>query len=126
MAVINKVNNTANVVYDGKIMNSNTVSTLLLLAPLVTMAVDKLTANIGEFLSYTITITNVSLSTYTNILFTDVIANGATYVVDSFKVNGAAATPLVNGQTLSYTIANIAALGVVSIHFQSKVIGGED
>lgn len=125
MALINKVDNAASVVYDGNTINSNTVSTLLLLAPTITKVVDKLTANVGDVLTYTVTVSNISLSAYTNIPFSDIIAAGATYVADSFKVNGAAATPTVTGQTLSYTIPNIAALGVTTIQFQVTVVGGE-
>ncbi|MEG0366415.1 MAG: DUF11 domain-containing protein [Coprobacillus sp.] len=125
MALINKVDNAASVVYDGNTINSNTVSTLLLLAPTITKAVDKLTANVGDVLTYTVTVSNISLSAYTNIPFSDIIAAGATYVADSFKVNGTAVTPTVTGQTLSYTIPNIAALGVATIQFQVTVVGGE-
>lgn len=124
MALINKVDNTANIVYGGNTINSNTVSTLLLLAPTITKAVDKLTANVGDVLNYTVTVSNISLSAYTNIPFTDIVADGATYVTDSFKVNGSAATPTINGKTLSYTIANIAALEAVTIQFQVTVVGG--
>lgn len=126
MALINQVDNTASVVYDGATIDSNTVSTLLLLPPTIVKVVDKLTASIGDVLTYTITITNVSLSAYTDIPFADIVADGATYVTDSFTVNGTATTPTITGQTLSYTIANLAALGVVNIQFQVTVIGGQN
>ena len=124
MALINKIDNTATITYGGNPINSNTVETLLLLAPTITKTVDKLTANVGDKLVYTITVSNVSLSPVTNIPFTDIIAAGATYVTDSFKVNSTAATPTINGQTLSYTIASIAALGTATIQFQVTIVGG--
>lgn len=124
MALINKIDNAASVVYDGNPITSNTVETLLLLAPTITKAVDKLTAVVGDTLTYTITVTNLALSPLSNIPFTDIIAEGATYVADSFKLNGSSATPTVTDQTLSYTIASIAALGVATIQFQVTVVGG--
>ena len=124
MALINKLDNTASVTYGGSPVNSNTVSTVLLLAPTILKAVDKLTASIGDTLTYTVTITNVGLNPLTNLPFTDVIPAGATYVTDSFKVNNTAATPTLTTNTLTYTIPSIASLGVATITFQVKVMGG--
>lgn len=124
MALINKIDNTANITYGGNTITSNNVETLLLLAPTITKAVDKLTANIGDTLTYTVTVSNLSLSAYTNIPFSDTVAAGATYVASSFKVNGTAQTPTINGTTLSYTIPNIASLGTATIQFQVTVVGG--
>lgn len=124
MALINKIDNTASVTYGGSPINSNSVSTVLLLAPTLLKAVDKLTASIGDTLTYTITITNVGLNPITNLPFTDVIPTGASYVTDSFTVNGTEATPTLTNNTLTYTIPNIASLGTASLQFQVKVIGG--
>ena len=115
MALINKLDNTASVTYGGNPINSNTVSTVLLLAPTLLKAVDKLTASIGDTLTYTVTVTNVGLNALTNLPFTDTIPAGATFVAGSFTVNGAAATPTVTSNTLTYTIPNIASLGTASI-----------
>lgn len=123
MAVINQLQNTASVTYGGNPVNSNTVTTLLLLPPTILKAVDKLTASIGDTLTYTVTITNVSLSALTNLPFSDSLPAGGTYVTDSFKVNGAAATPTLNANTLTYTIPNIAAGGTAVLTFQVKVVG---
>ena len=68
--------------------------------------------------------TNVGLNALTNLPFTDTIPAGATFVAGSFTVNGAAATPTVTSNTLTYTIPNIASLGTASIQFQVKVVGG--
>ena len=51
MALINKLDNTASVTYGGNPINSNAVSTVLLLAPTLLKAVDKLTASIGDTLT---------------------------------------------------------------------------
>lgn len=126
MALINKLDNTASVTYGGSPVNSNTVSTVLLLAPTILKAVDKLTASIGETLTYTVTITNVGLSQLTNLPFTDVLPNGSTFVTGSFTVNGSAATPTLTSNTVTYTIPTIAALGTASIQFQVKVVGGSN
>lgn len=124
MALINQLNNTASVTYGGSTISSNTVSTILLLAPTILKAVDKLTANIGDTLTYTVTITNLGLSAITNLPFTDAVPAGSTFVTGSFTVNGTAATPTVTGSTLTYTIPSIAALGTAAVQFQVKVVGG--
>ena len=124
MALINKIDNTASVTYGGNPINSNSVSTVLLLAPTLLKSVDKLTANIGDTLTYTVTVTNVGLNALTNLPFTDVVPAGATFVTGSFNVNGTAATPTVTNNTLTYTIPSIASLGTANIQFQVKVVGG--
>lgn len=124
MAVINKLDNTASVSYGGNTINSNAVSTALLLAPTILKAVDKLTANIGDTLTYTVTISNLGLSPLTNLPFTDNLPAGATFTTGSFTVNGAAATPTLTSNTLTYTIPSIAALGSAVLQFQVKIVGG--
>lgn len=124
MALINKLDNNASVTYGGQQVSSNTVSTVLLVAPTILKAVDKAVASIGDTLTYTVTVTNVGLNPITNLPFADTIPTGATYVTDSFTVNGAAATPIVAGNALTYTIPTIPALGTATIKFQVKVVGG--
>lgn len=124
MAIINKLNNTASITYGGNPINSNSVETLLLLAPTIVKTVDKLIASIGDTLNYTVTITNLGLPAITNLPFTDVLPVGSTYVANSFKVNGTAATPTITSNTLTYTIPSIAALGVATVTFQVTVVGG--
>lgn len=124
MAIINKIENVASITYGGNTINSNAVDTLLLIAPTILKAVDKLTASIGETLTYTVTITNVGLSALTNIPFTDVLPAGSTFVTGSFTANGTAATPTLTSNTLTYTIPTIAALGIQTLQFQVKVVGG--
>lgn len=124
MALINKIDNTSSLTYGGSTITSNTVSTLLLLPPTLLKTVDKLTASINDTLTYTITIANPTLSDMTNLPFTDTIANGASYVAGSFKVNGTAATPTITGSKLTYTVPTVSALGSATIIFQVTVGGG--
>lgn len=126
MAIINKLDNQASLTYGGNTINSNTVSTLLLLAPTLVKSVDKLTANIGDTLTYTLTVTNLSLSALTNLPLSDTIPAGASYLADSFKVNGTAATPTVTNSTLTYTIPSIPASGTALVTFQVSVKGGSN
>lgn len=124
MAIINKLDNTASVQYNGATITSNTVETLLLVAPTLLKSVDKLTANIGDTLTYTVTITNIGLSPLTNLPFTDILPQGSLYIANSFTVNGTAATPTLTNNTLTYTVPSIAALGTATLQFQAKVVGG--
>lgn len=124
MAIINKINNSSSIVYGGQTIRSNTVETLLTLAPTIVKAVDKLTANIGDTLSYTVTVTNISLTEIKNIAFTDTIQAGATYIDSSFKVDNKVQTPTITGTTLAYTIPTIAPLASTVITFQVTVVGG--
>lgn len=124
MAVINKLDNAASILYNGETVTSNTVSTALLLPPTVVKAVDKQTASINDTLTYTVTVTNVALGELTNLPFTDVLPEGSSYVEDSFTENGTKATPTLNGSTLSYTIPTIAGgTGISVLQFQVKVEG---
>ena len=90
MALINKLDNQASVTYGGNPIQSNTVSTVLLLAPTLLKAVDKLTASIGETLTYTVTITNAGLSPLTDLTYTipTIAALGTAAVQFQVKVEG--------------------------------------
>lgn len=124
MAIINTLSNTASVTYGGNTITSTPAVTALLLAPTIVKLVDKAIASIGDTLTYTVTVTNLSATALTNLPFSDAVPAGATYVASSFKVNGTAATPTVTGSTLTYTIPTIAALGTAIITFQVSVVGG--
>lgn len=124
MALINKLDNTASVAYLGNTITSNTVETLLLLAPTVVKAVDKAVASIGDTLTYTVVITNLGLGALTNLPFTDVLSAGCTYVDGSFTLNGTAATPTLTAGSLNFTIPTVAALGTATIRFQVNIVGG--
>ena len=123
MPLINRLDNTASVTYNGTAVTSNPVSTLLLLPPTVVKAVDHLTASIGDTLTYTVTVTNVSLSPISNLPFSDTLPEGALYLTDSFALNGSPVSPTVSGSTLSYTIPTIPAAGSAVLTFQVLVEG---
>lgn len=124
MALINSIDNQASITYGGATINSNTASTLLLLPPLIIKVADLLVANIGDSITYTITITNVGLTSITNLPFSDIIPAGAEYIVDSFKLNDSQVSPTFTDNTLTYNIASIGPLGIATISFQVEIIGG--
>ncbi len=126
MALITTITNQASVNYGGADINSNHVVTTLLLPPTLLKTVDKLLASIGESLTYTIVITNVGLTTLTDLPFSDVIPAGADYIESSFTVNGSPETPTITDDTLSFTIPSISALGLATLSFQVEVVGGEE
>lgn len=125
MAIINRLENTARIEYNGNTINSLPAETLLLVLPTILKTVDAAIANIGDTLTYTVTITNLGLTSMTNIPFTDVLPTGSEYVDNSFKLNGSTAAATLTDNTLTYTIPSIAPLGIVILTFQVTVIGGE-
>lgn len=69
--------------------NSNTVTLALVSNRLeVVKAVDKNVAVSGEILHYTSTITNTGTLPKSNLIFTDTIPTGTTFVPNSVKING--------------------------------------
>ncbi len=125
MALINKISNVANITFGGETIYSLPADTLLILAPSIVKTVDKPIANLEDILTYTVLITNLSLSPITNLPFADPIPEGSTYVEGSFKVNGTTVVPVITGDTLTYTIPTISILGVCSIQFQVEANGGD-
>ncbi len=126
MAIINKIENVASIDYNGTTINSLPAETLLLVLPTILKIVDKAVADIGDTLTYTITVGNVGLTSITNLPFSDEIPEGAEYIDGSFKVNGSTVTPTFSNDTLTYTISSVPPLGVTTIQFQVQVVGGED
>ncbi len=125
MAFINKIENTASITFGGNKITSLPAETLLLLAPTIVKTVDKLIASLEDTLTYTVTITNLSLSAITDLPFEDVIPKGGTFIGGSFKVNGSVVVPTMTNNTLTYTIPSIGILGIATIQFQVEVVGGE-
>ena len=125
MPVITNINNTANVLYNGSTITSNSAETNILLNPTITKEVDKETASIGEVVTYTVTITNPSEVEISDIVFSDVLPAGVSYIDGSFEVNGSPVTPTVSNNTLTYSVTSIGTMGSVVLEFQATVIGGE-
>ena len=125
MAAINTLTNSASVTFNGSPVVSNSVQTLLELAPTIVKAVDKATASINDVLTYTVTVTNIGATEMRDLPFTDTLPAGCVYVANSFKVNNTAATPAVTDNAITYTIPSIGAVGTAIITFQATVVGGE-
>ncbi|MGL6107250.1 SdrD B-like domain-containing protein [Romboutsia sp.] len=70
--------------------NTNTVTSKVNFANLsnTTKAVDKIFANIGTTLTYTITIVNSGNTTANNVVFVDTVPDGTTFVLNSVTVKG--------------------------------------
>jgi uncharacterized repeat protein (TIGR01451 family) len=50
--------------------------------------VDKEVSNIGDSITYTLAVTNVGTVTLDNVILTDIIPNGTSFVTNSVKING--------------------------------------
>lgn len=74
----------------------------------------------GGTITYTITITNLSLSPITNFIFEDTIPTGMSYATGTFTVGGVSQTPTIASQLLSYTIASLP-LGITIVTFVCNV-----
>ena len=124
MATITSISNVANAAYNGSIVESSAAVTQLLLDPTIEKTVDKSVATIGEILTYTVTIENVSEIPISNVTFSDDIPVGSNYVVGSFTVNGVTVTPTITESVLSYSMSSIPASSSMVISFQTIVVGG--
>lgn len=120
---INTITNFATITYDGETINSNSVDTILELNPTIVKSVDFTTAKIDDVLTYTIVIDNPNATEMTNMEFSDLIPDGAEYVLDSFEVDGSKQEPLVEDNTLKYTILSVDREDFVTITFQVTVVG---
>ena len=75
----------------------------------------------GGTITYCTTITNPSLDMdLLGAVFSDVLDNRLSYVVDSFTLNGTPETPTINGQRIEFTL-DILADSVTTICFQVLV-----
>lgn len=126
MATITSINNVASAEHNGSIVESSAAVTQLLLDPTIEKTVDKSVATIGEILTYTVTIENISEIPISNVVFSDDIPVGSNYVVGSFTVNGVTVTPTITESVLSYSISSIPASSSMVISFQAIVVGGEN
>ena len=81
--------------------------------------VDKVLANPGETLQYTVSFTNTGIQTLTNVSFRDVIPTGTTIVPNSLIINDVEANE--NLLSSGVPIANISAGSGVNIMFQVTV-----
>lgn len=118
---VNRVVNQASIRQGCTTYHSNEVETRLIFDPIIVKFVDKEIAEVGDNLTYTVTVDNPSLVALTNVVFTDTLDDNLNYVYESFKVNGVTRMPVIEGQTLSYTIAQIEPTSQVEIEFQARI-----
>ncbi len=101
---------------NSKTANSNSVTSTIRLANLqATKSVDKTFAEVGDILTYTFSLTNNGNVTANNVLLSDSIANGTSFVPNSVIVNGVnqpGATPA------SINIGSINANTTITASFQ--------
>ncbi|WP_460295917.1 hypothetical protein, partial [Bacillus cereus] len=76
-------------------------------------------ATIGDTITFTSVVTNTGNTTANNIVFTDSIPNGTTFVPNSFKINGVT-VPNTNPQN-SINIGNLNANASVTLSFQVNI-----
>lgn len=100
--------------------DSNITSTALVIGELtMTKAVDKAYATIGDILNYTITLNNNGNILLSDIVVTDIIAAGATFVTGSVIVDGTP-QPTYNPNS-GFNVGSLLILGSRTITFQAEV-----
>ncbi|EPY7705980.1 cell surface protein, partial [Bacillus paranthracis] len=101
-------------------VTSNTTFTTINTATILSSKqVDKVFSHIGDTLTYTVTLTNNGNSSAQNVIFTDTMPSGTTFIANTFSINGvpqSGANP-VNG----VNIGPITAGATVNVSFQVNV-----
>ncbi|WP_242214212.1 DUF11 domain-containing protein [Bacillus cereus group sp. BfR-BA-01383] len=101
-------------------VTSNTVFTTINTATILSSKqVDKAFSSIGDTLTYTVTLTNNGNSSAQNVIFTDTVPSGTTFITNTFSINGipqSGADPA-NG----VNIGPITAGTTVNVSFQVNV-----
>lgn len=97
-------------------VDTNPVSTQVSIAQVdVIKSVDKAFAEVGDILTYTVTMNNVGTIPANNAVLTDIVPNGTTFVPGSVKINGA---PSGADPNIGIPLGNIPAGGSVTVIFQ--------
>ena len=126
----NPISNTANITFQytpiagGTTFNglatSNSAGTQVNLADINgTKSVNKLFTDIGETLTYSIALANIGNIAATNVIYTDPIPSGTTFVPGSVTVNGATQTGA--NPATGISIGAIAANSTTTVSFQVLV-----
>ncbi|WP_212934571.1 DUF7507 domain-containing protein [Bacillus hominis] len=101
-------------------VTSNTTFTTINTATILSSKqVDKAFSSIGDTLTYTITLTNNGNSSAQNVIFTDTVPSGTTFIANTFSINGipqSGANP-----TNGVNIGPITAGSTVNVSFQVNV-----
>ena len=104
-----------------KTIDSNEVQVEVVNLSIVKSAASSWTIQ-GGTIHYCVAVTNESeTETITDAVFRDVLADRLTYVEDSFTVDGDEETPVISGQTISYTIPTLEPEQTVNICFAVTV-----
>ncbi|EJP95938.1 DUF7507 domain-containing protein [Bacillus cereus] len=101
-------------------VTSNTTFTTINTATILSSKqVDKAYSHIGDTLTYTVTLTNNGNSSAQNVIFTDTMPSGTTFITNTFSINGipqSGANP-----TNGVNIGPITAGATVNVSFQVNV-----
>lgn len=103
-----------------KTSTSNNVSTVINIGSAsLTKSVDKTYATLGDTLDYTVLVNNTGTTTLTNVNFIDLVANGATIVPSSVKIDGVS-FPSYNPNT-GFALNNISPGGSSLVEFKVTI-----
>ncbi|MED3271938.1 cell surface protein [Bacillus thuringiensis serovar silo] len=103
----------------GSTITNTTVTPIIDATLSINKTVNSTFATIGDTLTFTSTITNSGNTTANNVIFTDVIPNGTTFITNSFTVNGTT-IPNANPQN-GINISNINSNTSVILSFQVNI-----
>ncbi|ASZ16667.1 cell surface protein [Bacillus cereus] len=103
----------------GSTITNTTVTPIVDATLSINKTVNSTFATIGDTLTFTSTITNSGNTTASNVIFTDVIPNGTTFIPNSFTINGTT-IPNTNPQN-GINIGNLNANASVTLSFQVNI-----
>ncbi|MGH0423863.1 cell surface protein [Bacillus pretiosus] len=101
-------------------VTSNTVFTTINTAIILSLKqVDKSFSRIGDTLTYTVTLTNNGNSSAQNVIFSDTMPSGTTFIANSFSINGVSQSGA--DPSNGVNIGPITAGSTVTVSFQVNV-----
>lgn len=101
-------------------VTSNTVFTTINTATILSLKqVDKSFSRIGDTLTYTVTLTNNGNSSAQNVIFSDTMPSGTTFIANSFSINGVSQSGA--DPSNGVNIGPITAGSTVTVSFQVNV-----
>ncbi|MED0938146.1 cell surface protein [Bacillus mobilis] len=103
----------------GSTITNTTVTPIIDATLSINKTVNSTFATIGDTLTFTSTITNSGNTTANNVIFTDLIPDGTTFIPNSFTVNGTT-IPNVNPQN-GINIGNINSNASITLSFQVNI-----
>ncbi|MGM2827018.1 beta strand repeat-containing protein, partial [Bacillus cereus group sp. Bce006] len=103
----------------GSTITNTTVTPIVDATLSINKTVNSTFATIGDTLTFTSTITNSGNTTASDVIFTDVIPNGTTFIPNSFKINGTT-IPNTNPQN-GINIGNLNSNASVTLSFQVNI-----